>query len=100
MFDINKIPIYDIGSIVCKKCGTENEFYTEQSGKQLKALCNHCGGYIKFIPQDKPQIMYFGKHKGKLVSELDRGYIEWLLDSDIKLSHTLSNALRERWLQL
>lgn len=101
MFDINKIPIYDTENVVCKSCATKNEYYTEQVGIQLKAICNHCDGYIKFIPQDKPQVIYFGKYKNTLISKLtDKQYIEWLFGSEVKLSKVLSNALRERWLQL
>lgn len=38
--------------VTCQRCGTTNEFYVVNSGPHLKAICNHCNRYIKFIPQD------------------------------------------------
>ena len=101
MFDINTIPVYNLHDVVCQRCGTENEYYTEQGSIHVKAICNRCNRYIKFLPQDKPQIMMLPKYRGVPVSELtDKSYIEWCLSGDVKISHGLSNALRERWLQL
>lgn len=40
--------------VVCQRCNTTNEFYVVNSGPHLKAICNHCNRYIKFIPQDTP----------------------------------------------
>lgn len=38
--------------VKCNLCGTVNEFYVVESGPHLKAICNHCNRYIKFIPRD------------------------------------------------
>lgn len=39
-------------NITCPRCKTTNEFYVEASGPHLKALCNHCDKYIKFVPKE------------------------------------------------
>jgi len=41
--------------VICHRCDTTNEFYVVNSGPHLKAMCNHCNRYIKFIPQDAEQ---------------------------------------------
>lgn len=35
----------------CPRCHTINEFYIEHSGPHLKASCNNCDGFIKFLKQ-------------------------------------------------
>lgn len=36
-------------SVICHRCNTTNEFYVVESGPHLKAICNNCDRYIKFI---------------------------------------------------
>ena len=36
-------------SIICHRCGSVDDYYTVPSGPHLKAICNGCGRYIKFI---------------------------------------------------
>lgn len=38
--------------VKCQRCDTVNEFYVVESGPHLKAICNHCDRYIKFIPRE------------------------------------------------
>ena len=35
--------------ITCQRCQTTNEFNVEKSGPHLKAICDHCNRYIKFL---------------------------------------------------
>lgn len=39
--------------IVCKRCGSVNDYRTEQAGPHIKAICNGCNLYIKFVSQAK-----------------------------------------------
>jgi hypothetical protein len=42
--------------VKCNRCGTVNEFHVVESGPHLKAICDHCNRYIKFISRNlKPQ---------------------------------------------
>lgn len=69
--------------ITCQRCSTINEYYTEQSGNHIKAICNHCKNYIKFIPQGKPVVIYFGKYQGRELQSLKEkdevNYLNWIL---------------------
>jgi len=70
--------------VVCEKCATINDYYTEVSGIHIKAMCNNCKGYIKFLPQPKnPSTakFHFGKHAGMLISDcVDIGYMQHMID--------------------
>jgi hypothetical protein len=35
--------------VICHRCGSINDYRTEVSGPHLKAICNGCDRYIKFI---------------------------------------------------
>lgn len=74
--------------IKCKICGSEDDYSTSVSGQHLKATCNKCGNYIKFLPQGKPAKLYFGKYKDReirtLVTVDEINYLHWLLDQEIK----------------
>lgn len=37
--------------MVCQRCGLIDDFYTVPSGPHIKAMCNGCGRYIKFVKQ-------------------------------------------------
>lgn len=37
--------------VTCPRCRTTNDFYVVESGPHLKAMCNHCDKYIKFVPK-------------------------------------------------
>ena len=63
------------------KCGEVNNYRTEMKNGQNVAHCNKCGSYIKNIPYSEPKF-YFGKYKGKLISDCqDLGYLQWLINS-------------------
>lgn len=38
--------------VTCLRCKTTNEFHIENSGPHIKAICDNCGIYIKFLPKD------------------------------------------------
>ena len=70
--------------IICKKCGSINNFRTEKKSNNLVAYCLDCGAYIKNIPYAPPR-MYFGKYKGVLISDFNTpqmiNYLHWLKNS-------------------
>jgi hypothetical protein len=37
--------------IICYRCGSVNDYRTVQSGPHIKAICNGCDRYIKFLKQ-------------------------------------------------
>lgn len=74
-----------MSELACNQCGVIGEPHTEQiplaaGGFHLKASCADCGAYIKFLPHSAPSI-FFGKYKGKTVTEIavsDPEYLRWL----------------------
>ena len=91
-------------TIVCKKCGviheTENliieRIPLSGGGSHKKATCSICKSFIKFLPHSVPAL-YFGKYKGKTISEIaqkDPSYLQWLVKKDIKSSR-LKSAIEE-----
>lgn len=69
--------------INCKACGLCNDYRTEQSGQHIKAVCNGCGRYIKFISQGKPSVLHFGKYKGREIASMrsptEVEYLKWMM---------------------
>ena len=60
------------------------------------AYCISCQKFIKNMPHSKPQMLHFGKHKGKPISVIaleDEAYLRWLSTQDIKES--LKSAINE-----
>lgn len=82
--------------VTCQRCQTKNEFYVEESGPHLKALCNHCHSYIKFVSRDNKVVFHFGKYKGKEVSYIDDiAYLKWVL-KEVKLSSKMKSAIEKQ----
>lgn len=69
--------------IFCKNCGCVNDYRTEPAGQHIKAICNGCDKYIKFLGQDGPFVLPFGKYKGQQINTLkskeEVRYLHWLL---------------------
>lgn len=76
------------------------EIKNTASGFHLKASCSQCGQYLKFLPHG-PQALYFGKYKGKTLTEvvvLDPNYLRWLLtakQAGPNLKRKIEEALKE-----
>lgn len=83
--------------VICQRCGTIDEYYTVPSGPHLKAVCDHCHEYIKFLPQEKePPRFYFGKYVGKYIHEIDDiQYLTWA-STNLKLKQSLRDAIIKR----
>lgn len=86
-------------SIVCKRCGLVDDYRTEQAGPHIKAICNGCDQYIKFLPQGHEPTLYFPKYKGRTVKSMNDpeeiNYLKWLLGNVTKLDASLANAITE-----
>jgi hypothetical protein len=81
--------------LICKKCGSIDDYEIRNAGPHHTAYCNGCGAYIKHVAVNEPQF-YFGKYKGELVSEItDKQYLEWCLGA-VKLSKVMQDAVMER----
>lgn len=73
----------EIPSLTCKKCGTIDEVVISEQGNHVRADCRACGAFIKFVPQGKPPVLYFGKYKGREISTLkskeEVDYLNWVI---------------------
>lgn len=83
--------------VICLRCNTTNEFYVQKSGPHIKAICNNCNQYIKFIPQEKePPKFYFGKYVGQFVYEIeDMQYLKWAA-GNLTLKQAMRDAIQNR----
>jgi len=67
--------------IICKSCGTVNNYRTEKKANNLVAYCLICGHYIKNIPYSKPAL-HFGKFAGISIENYDTpekiNYLHWV----------------------
>lgn len=79
----------------CRKCGNKQDGlqarivkdYLPNGGFHLKAFCSACNTFIRNIPHTSPQVLWFGKHKGRpiaVVAKEDPAYLRWLAGQDIK----------------
>lgn len=86
-----------MSEIICTHCQTTNEFHVVQSGPHLKAVCDYCNQYIKFIPQEKePPRFYFGKYIGKYIHEIeDLPYLKWAL-ANLKCTQYVRDCIQNR----
>jgi hypothetical protein len=90
---------------ICKKCGivspewkvVDKVFANGTKHKELR--CPECNQFFKYQPQHNDFELWFGKHKGKKVSELmteDYGYLQWLLEnSKEKLANRLQAVINK-----
>ena len=71
-----------MSEIICKKCGSIDDYSTTQRGIHRTAFCNVCGAYIKNLPQGKPPVLFFGKYKDREIASMLSGeeirYLQWL----------------------
>ena len=84
--------------ITCPRCGSQDDYSTTPSGPHLKATCNQCGRYIKFLPQDNgPAMLHFGKYAGMPIPDItDLNYLEWALANVNRLSARIQEAMKTR----
>lgn len=67
-------------TITCPHCNAVDDYRTSNSGPHVRADCNQCGRYIKFLKQSyAPQsICYTGKYYGKPFSAItDLDWLRW-----------------------
>jgi len=90
---------YFMDNIVCKNCGSIDDYTVIEKSNQHTAYCKSCGKYIKNIPQSKTEHlkMYFGKFKDKLISEVDdEQYLDWVLRTNTTLNYKYRTAIQDR----
>jgi len=75
----------ELESIFCLYCKElMHDYTTIRTGPHLKASCNQCGRFLKFIKSktNAEFLMPFGKYKGKSISEIIEKhpeYVRWLM---------------------
>lgn len=83
--------------IVCKNCGSVDDYRIEKKSNQQCAYCNGCDKFIKNIPYRSQTIIYFGKYKGTDINEItDVPYMQWMYDNVSKLNEAQKQALNNR----
>lgn len=83
----------------CRHCNSE-KFNTQfislpNRGFHIKASCEACGRFIKFISHDLPRF-HFGSYRGLSVVEVaskDPGYLKWCLSKNIIRNARLRDAV-------
>ena len=81
--------------IKCPKCGAVDKYYTELKANNNVARCSKCDTFIKNISYNEPSF-YFGKYKGKKVSEVeDMQYLKWFI-GNTKPSESMRNAVQKQ----
>lgn len=81
--------------LVCRKCGSVDDYTTEQKSNNLVATCT-CGAFIKNIPTEKPKF-YFGKYKDTFIHECDDlQYLIWARDNMNNLKGRQKDAVSDR----
>lgn len=81
--------------VVCRNCGSVNDYITERKANNDVAYCNGCGKYIKNIPRNEP-MFYVGKYKNVPISIIeDMPYLKWAL-REMKLASSIRNAIEKR----
>lgn len=82
--------------VTCNNCKSVNNYHTEQSGPHIKAICNGCGKYIKFLPQGcTPEtIMFYGKYNGHPLKHIPPEYFIWLYENT-KVSGSLKTYIED-----
>lgn len=91
-------------SVECASCHSVNNYSTEEQvfsdgSTHIRATCNKCGSFIKYMPQSKYKTYIpFGKYKGKHTYEVtDVDYLMWLWEivTDKRLADGIDKRLRE-----
>lgn len=82
--------------VVCKKCGSVDNYRTELKHNQMCAYCNDCGSYIKNIPYSPPKF-HFGKYAGEFISDItDLNYLRWAINNLERLNQRTHDAIVKR----
>jgi hypothetical protein len=86
------------GEVICKRCGLVDDYRTEVAGPHIKAICNGCGRYIKFLSQGKQlTALPFGKYKGREIESMTQQqevqYLYWILANVAKLNQSLKDTI-------
>jgi uncharacterized protein (DUF3820 family) len=89
--------------IICKNCGSINDYDFELRNGQKVAWCKSCKTFIKNIPYNDPAL-YFGKYKGKAIKDYftpdEVNYLHWIRNNpdiwDRKLNQRTRDAINLR----
>lgn len=73
------------GEIICKKCGSVNDFSVSKPSIHYRADCKSCGAWITNISENKPIQIYFGRFKGRFLNSMgstdELQWLEWAVKS-------------------
>ena len=91
-------------NVECAKCGSVNNFSESEQifadgSTHIKATCNDCGKFIKWLPQSEIKTyLPFGKYRGQHTYQIsDVDYLKWLVTilTDDRLKSGVSKRIKE-----
>ena len=85
-------------SIVCKNCGSINDYTIQEKSNNSCAYCNGCGKFIKNVPKNNTKGLrfYLGKYNQGLISDCaDLNYLEWMIKS-VKMKPNYVTAIENQ----
>jgi len=85
-------------NVICKKCGSINDYRTVVKSKQHTCWCNGCSAFLGNKPQDNnidDITMPFGKWVGVRVVDVDDKYLFWVYEN-IELKGALKAAIHKK----
>ena len=84
--------------IVCKNCGTVDDYTLEMKSNQNVATCNGCGKFIKNVAYNPPAL-YFGKYSGKAIKDYftpdEVNYLHWIRNNPDIWDHKINQRTRD-----
>ena len=91
------MPLVDTPCPICKSKKVRTERISlPNGGHHIKALCGHCGRFLKFVSHDSARF-YFGRYRGETVIEImakDPGYLRWCLKKKILRTAHLRDTVK------
>lgn len=83
--------------MLCQHCNADERPVLVRVGPHIMATCAVCKKYVKFILQiaDEDFVMPFGKHRGEKLKDIDRGYLQSVLDN-VKISARVKRLISDR----
>lgn len=72
-------------NIICKNCGSIDDYRIGKKANNLVAYCNGCDQFIQNLPYSPPSL-HFGKYKGCIIQNIhDLDYLQWVINN-VRLS--------------
>lgn len=91
-------------NVICKKCGSENDYSIKEKSKQRVCRCNVCNNFLGCKPHEleikndfSHVVIPFGQYKGEKINGLKDSYLWWVYEN-VKIKGTLAAAIKQKLL--